>query len=309
MRIGIINGGTSSEKRFSQANARAVCASLCAGGYEAELIDYDENMLLRLIKNPPELAFVCVQGKYHGDGTAQAILDFLHIPYVGSPAAAASLINDKLLCKLLFDACGIDTPAWYKLSRREYEDRSVDFGKIGYPFVAKAPSQGASVGIALVKNENELENIETAFEYDDPILAEAYIDGGAYTVGVTEKDGELLALPVVEMMDRRIDRKDGLQLMTGDYSGRAAELDGRQLEEMKQMALEIFRQTGARDYARIDFMVENGSGKVYAIEINAVPGLAREGSFLPMEAELMGISYDEFIESIVLNAGRRNGLC
>ena len=309
MRIGIINGGTSSEKLFSQANARAVCASLNAGGHEAELIDYDENMLLRLIENPPDMAFICVQGKYHGDGTAQAILDFLHIPYIGSPAAAASLINDKILCKILFDACGIATPPWQKLSRREYESGSFDFGKTGYPFVAKAPSQGASVGIALVKDESELNNIEVALEYDDPILAEAYVDGRAYTVGVIEKDGELLALPVVEMMDRRIDRNDGLQLMIGDYSGRAAELEEWQAEDMKRMALEIFRQTGAKDYARIDFMVENGSGKVYAIEINAVPGLAREGSFLPMEAELMGIAYDELIESIVLNAGRRNGLC
>jgi len=309
MKIAVIYGGTSSEKEFSKENAQGVCDSLIRLGHEAEMMNYDVDMLQKLTSDPPEMVFLCVQGKYHGDGTLQAILDFLHIPYTGSPTAAASVINDKILCKVLFDKYSHRTPKWFRLSKREYEDKTADMAQIGYPFVAKAPTQGASFGIGLVKGPESWDNVNIAFAFDDPILCEGFVDGSAYTVGVLEDGDELIAMPCIEMRDRRIDKSDGLVLMSGEFSAENCELDSAVIEDMQTMAKAVFREIGAHDYARIDFMTDNETGLANVIEINAVPGLKPNSSFLPIEAERMGMTYDELIEHILRNAERRYGIC
>ena len=309
MNIAVIYGGTSSEKAFSEKNAHAVYESLIRSGHSARMINYDRDMLRTLMDEPPELVFLCVQGKYHGDGTLQAILDFLHIPYTGSQTAAASVINDKIICKMIFDKYGHSTADWFSLSKREYDSGTADLGQIGYPFVAKAPTQGLSFGIGLVKSPESHDKVNVAFEYDDPILCESFIDGRAYTVGVLEDGDELIALPCIEMRDRRIDRSDGLILMNGDASAEIPDLDGSVIAEMQDMAKAVFREVGAHDYARIDFMTDDSTGQVYILEINAVPGLNPDESFLPVEAEIAGMEYDELIKHIIHSAERRYGLC
>ena len=309
MNIAIIYGGSSSERKCSEANAHAVCESLLRMNHAVEMIHYDKDMLRKLTDSPPELVFLCVQGKHHGDGTLQAILDFLGIPYTGSGAAAAALINDKILCKMVFDRYGRPTPDWFSLTKREYESGSADIGRIGYPFVAKAPTQGMSFGIALVKGSDTADNVYTAFEFDDPILCESFIDGKACTVGVLEEGEKLTALPCLEMQDKRIDRSDEFMLMYGDCSIELCTLESSVIEDMQNTAKAVFRETGAHDYARIDFMVDASTGAFYVLEINAVPGLKPEESFLPVAAHMAGIEYDELIERIILNAKRRYGLC
>ena len=309
MKIVVICGGTSSEKKNSAENAKAVCESLIRLGHEAETMNYDRDMLRRLTETPPDLVFLCVQGKYHGDGALQAILDFVQIPYTGSGTEAASIINDKILCKILFEKYGHRTAEWFSLSGHEYREGSVDLGQIGYPFVAKAPTQGASFGIGLVRGPESTDNVNTAFAFDDPILCEKFLEGKAYSVGVLEEGENLIALPCIEMKDQRIDRSDGLILLTDKFSYGVPELEDSTIREMQDTAKAVFREVGAHDYARIDFMTDIASSRPYVLEINAVPGLNPRESFLPIEAEMAGMEYDKLIEHIILNTEKRYGLC
>lgn len=330
MKVGIIYGGTSSEKEPSKQNALAIMEALERRGYATAFINYDSGMTASLQAEKVDIVFLCVQGKGHGDGTLQGVLDYLHIPYTGSRLLAASIINDKIQSKILFEHYGHKTAEWTTLSREEFRSGKLDFSEgcpcagnrvpgkqlpaggcdskvVRYPFVAKAPSQGGSFGLALVRGPQELERMEDPFQFDDPILIERFIKGTFYTIGVIEKDGVATALPCAEGLDKR-PVKEEITLMSKEYDAVRADIDAETEAMMARTALDIFRETGAHDYVRIDFMLEKATNTPYVLEINAVPGL-KPHSLLPHAALYAGIEYDDLIEGILLNAARREGLC
>ena len=170
--------------------------------------------------------------------------------------------------------------------------------------MAKAPTQGGSFGIELIRDEDDIPLMRNVFEFDDPILLEDYIDGGFYTVGLYESKGKLITLPVVEGLDLEPERErtsGGLISFTGKYSTRRSELDKDLSDEMIKTAQKVFEITGARGYARVDFMVGRPDNKPYVLEINAVPGLKRS-SLMPGEAQIAGIEYEDMIEDILTAA-------
>lgn len=305
MTVGIVYGGTSSEAIASAKNAKAIKEVLLERGYDVRMLEYGQNMIQTLRANKTDIVYLCVQGKYHGDGTLQAMLEHENIPHTGSGAQAAMLINDKILCKLIFDRCGIPTPKWEVLSSEEYQNGvNCDiYEKIGFPLVAKAPSQGGSFGIELIHNRGELEKIKRIFEYDDPILLEEFIDGGFYTVGLYEKDNKLITLKCVEgvQLSSGVRSKSEITLFTGDYGIEIPALSDSVLEEIELLARQVFKVTGAKGYARVDFMVSDKTGRPMVLEINAVPGLKRE-SLMPRQAEYSGVKYEDMIEDILQSA-------
>lgn len=305
MRVAIVYGGYSSEKDASAENAHYINEILQECGYETHMVPYAKNLVGTLRALDTDMVYVCVQGKGHGDGTIQAVLEQEGIPFTGSGSHAAAIINDKILCKLLFDRCGIRTPRWKMLTKEEYERGAFDAEAFGYPFVAKAPSEGGSFGIALIRSKQELSGIEEIFSYESPILIEEFVAGSFYTVGILERDKKVTALPCVrgvELLEGRdMDDPESLKVFTGDYAVREAKLPQEQLLQMAEMAKEAFRITGAEDVARIDFMVSEQEQLPYMLEINAVPGL-KPRSLLPGEAKAAGMSYRELVEGILLSA-------
>jgi D-alanine--D-alanine ligase len=301
MKVAIIHGGTSTEAEVSTRNAFHVRKILCALGHNAELINYDRDMPRKLCRDRPEAAFVCVQGKGHGDGTVQAILDFFAIPYTGSRTLAAAIINDKIVSKELFERVGIPTPTWQPLSQADFKAGNFDFSHIGFPLVAKAPSQGDGVGIEFIKSENDIPKIENIFVYDDPILIEKFICGRFVTVGLLQRNGVLEAFPPLEVASDPPLAKTELDLFEGSYSIRPVNLPEYLNIEFASLSRQVFTATRAKGYARVDFMLQEENGKPCVIEINAVPGLKQE-SFYPHGAALHGISENELIETILKDA-------
>ena len=305
MKTAIVYGGYSSERVASAENAHYIEKTLQECGYETCMIPYEKNLVNTLRKANAQMVYVCVQGKGHGDGTIQAILEQEGIPFTGSGSHAAAIINDKILSKLLFEHYGIRTPKWQILTREAYEKGEFDADAFGYPLVAKAPSEGGSFGIALIRGREELAKIEDIFAYEAPILIESFIKGEFYTIGILERGGEVHTLPCVkgvELQDGKENNDpESLKVFTGDYAVRSADLPKETLLMMEQMAREVFTVTGAEDVARIDFMVSEKEKIPYVLEVNAVPGL-KPRSLLPGEARLAGMSYQDLIEGILLSA-------
>ena len=305
MRVGIVYGGTSSEAEASEKNAEAIKEALCTKGYDVLMLEYGPDMIRRIRDNAVDIVYLCVQGKYHGDGTLQAMLDHEGIPYTGSKTQAAMLINDKILCKFLFDYYRIPTPKWRILRKEEYRQKRFDYDEIGFPFVGKAPTQGGSFGIELIRGPEELPKLESVFAHDDPILLEEFVDGNFYTVGLLERDGKVTTLPCVEGVETldgaRCDRQGELLLFTGEYDIAEPDRPKNCIQEMERLSGQIFELVHARDVARVDFMVSRKTRKPYVLEINAVPGL-KQGSLLPKAAIASGMQYDDLIEGILLSA-------
>ena len=303
MKIAIIYGGYSSEKDASAENAKYIDEALREKGYETCLIPYERNLVETIHLHKVDIVYVCVQGKGHGDGTIQSILEHEKIPFTGSGAHAAALINDKIISKLLFEQVGIVTPRWQMLSKEVYESGGFDAKAFGYPLVAKAPSEGGSFGIELIRNEGELNRISKVFEFESPILIEEFIPGDFYTIGVLEREDGLVLLPCVQGIELRDEKENdnpnSLKAFTGDYTARLAKLPAEVIEQMQDMAKKAFEITGAKAVARIDFMVAQKDLKPYVLEINAVPGL-KPRSLLPKAAAMAGIAYNDLIEGVLL---------
>ena len=305
MTVGIVYGGTSSEAAASAKNAKSIEEVLRAKGYDVRMIEYRRDMIRTLREQAVDVVYLCVQGKGHGDGTLQAMLEHEGIPFTGSDARAAMLINDKILCKFLFDHYGVPTPRWDILRREQYERGEYDFASFGFPLVAKAPTQGGSFGIELIRTADDLDKIGHVFQYDDPILLEEFIDGGFYTVGLFQRGSELVTLKCVEGVETasgaRVHKKKELTLFTGEYATEPPGLEASLLAEMERTAEKVFSIVGARGVARVDFMVSHDTGRFTVLEINAVPGLKR-ASLMPRAAEYSGIRYEDMIEQILLSA-------
>lgn len=301
MRVGIVYGGTSSEAQASRKNAAAVADALRSEGYAVCMLEYQQDMAGIIRRSSVDIVYVCVQGKYHGDGTLQSMLTHEQIPFTGSGAEAAMVINNKILCKLLFDYYNIPTPKWRILQKDAYRKGTFDFGEIGFPFVAKAPSQGGSFGIELIRTPMELCRLDRVFCHDNPILLESYIEGKFYTVGLLERAGRLVTLKCVEGV---APASEELILFTGAYDIAAPRLAQGCLDEMEQLAGKVFGYVGARDVARVDFMVSDRTQKPYMLEINAVPGLKRD-SLLPRAAVYSGMRYEDVVSGILLSAWER----
>lgn len=305
MKVAIVYGGFSSEKQASEENAKYIEKALQTKGYDTYMVPYEKGFVQSLKEIETDIVYVCVQGKGHGDGTVQRILEQEGILFTGSDSRAAAVINDKIVSKKLFDQFGLRTPRWETLEKEVYEQGLWDANTFGYPFVAKAPSEGGSFGIVLIRNEDELHLIKEVFAYESPILIEEFIPGDFYTIGVLEQNGEVKTLPCVQGLEMQggheKDDPDSLKVFTGDYAVREASLPEDIIYQMDVMTKEVFRITDARGIARIDFMVAKKDLQPYILEINAVPGL-KPRSLLPGEAKLAGISYEDLIEGVLLEA-------
>lgn len=306
MKIATISGGSSTEAAVSDKNASYIAEALARLGYTVVRLSYDETLPETLRRERPEAVFLCVQGKGHGDGTCQGLLDFFGIPYTGSGREAATVINNKILCQKLFALEGLPIAHnffWRQADQdrpdaaEEFERRLAHAG-FTFPCVVKAPTQGGSFGIVLLENSAQLPRLADPFRYDETLLAEEFIPGPFYTVGLlADANGGVEALPVMEGVD--LDRgKKAMITFDGKYTAQPAAISEPLTQELQTLALRVFELTGARDYARVDFMLDERDGSPRILEINAVPGLKPQ-SLYPPAAALAGVSYDEMIDRIM----------
>ncbi len=307
MNIAVIHGGNSTECQVSTLNAEYINSSLKELGYNSYLLGFNKDMYSSLLQNKPDVVFLCVQGKGHGDGTLQGILDSLEIPYTGSKREASTIINNKIFCQKLFKLENLPTAPSFTWSRKEHfspKGKDTLLGKMQmaevlFPCVVKAPSQGGSFGIAYLESMEDFHKIDSIFQYDEVLLIEKFIKGRFYTVGLLEHEGKLLTLPTMEGVAVNSDAK--LISFDGKYTVHKAELSAEINDKMAKYAKDVFRCINASGYGRVDFILEESSNIPIILEINAVPGLKPQ-SLYPPSALLIGIEYNKLIDIILASA-------
>lgn len=291
-KIAVLMGGPGSERDVSLATGRGVAKALRSLGTEVSEIDVrgpDFEM-----SDDVEMAFVAVHGTFGEDGQLQRILEERGVPYTGEGMRESETAFDKISSKERFDAAGVATPEWEIIKAGERPTLSL-------PFVIKAPKQGSTVGVYIVRTDAELEHALTeAAKYDERLLVEKFIPARELTIGVL---GER-ALPIIEIIP-----KGGFYDFTNKYpflnpsAGGGAEhvcpahISEEQTRAIQELALQAHRSLGLKVYSRVDIMLpENGAPTV--LEINTIPGMT-EASLLPEAAAAAGISYPALCARII----------
>ena len=295
-KVAVLFGGKSDEREVSLKSGAAVLAALLRQGVDAYAFDPAERLLHEL--EGFDRAFISLHGRYGEDGTIQGALELMGIPYTGSGVMASSLGMDKWRTKLLWRVLNIKTPDF------ELVDAQSDFAaieqKLGLPLFVKPANEGSSIGITKVKQKGALQAAYLLASKADPlVIAEKYVGGGEYTVGILE-DAELglMPLPIVRIVPKNEFYDYEAKYLRDDTEylcpcGLSAEKEA----QIQQEALQAFRAVGCRGWGRADFLMDE-AGNHYFLELNTSPGMT-DHSLVPMAAKAAGMSFDELVIKIL----------
>ncbi len=289
LHITVMLGGPSAEREVSLRTGAAVAQSLRSLGHQVD--ELDPKMPGWQLPEGTQVVFLALHGTYGEDGTVQAALEQLGMPYTGCGVAASKLAFNKVLTKQRCLETGVPTAAFAVFSS---PDEPMP-GHLQPPLVIKPVRQGSSVGLQFVDTKEQWPTaLREALAHDTEVLAEERIMGRETTVGIL---GEQV-LPVVEVRP-----KEGSYDYTNKYTaGRTeylcpAPFDEVTTQRIQAAALGAFKAVGGRDYARVDVMVrENGDPVV--LEVNTLPGMT-ETSLLPKAAAAAGITYSGLCQRMI----------
>ena len=300
-------------------------SALRASGHDPRRVMVDntvEPLVRDLTTNRPDLVMNLAEsfgGKSALESNVAALLNLLDLRYTGSSPAGLLVAGDKTLSKKVLVFHGIKTPQFATVYRG-----MVDWaGDIDFPLIVKPPQEDASLGItnkSIVRDVKELlEKIaELQSEYQQPALAEQFVEGREFYVGVLG-NANARALPIIELdfskfpTDRpRIASWAAKWGDEGDAKG--AEFEGTESifptdlpdelrDNIQKVAVDAFHALRLRDYARVDMRVTD-SGEIYVIEVNPNCYLEAKSEFA-RAAEKDGIAYDALIAQIVELAAAR----
>ena len=298
-KVAVLMGGRSAEREVSLKSGQAVLAALLRQGVDAYAFDPAQQALSDLAGT--QVAFIALHGRYGEDGCVQGALELMGIPYTGSGVMASAVGMDKWRTKLLWQAAGVITPAFRLLD--EQSDLSAVAEQLGLPLFVKPANEGSSIGISKVKSLAELQPAyELARRSDRLVLAEQFIGGGEYTVGILGEH----ALPIVRIVAANEFYDYEAKYLRNDTQYLCpCGLDAATQQRIQQQALQAFRVVGGRGWGRVDFLMDE-QGQHYFLEVNTSPGMT-DHSLVPMAAKAMGISFEELVLNILQQALAHGG--
>ena len=294
-KVAVLNGGFSSEREVSLDSGAAVLAALQSRGIDAHRFDPKEQDILQLKAQGFQVAFNVLHGTYGEDGTVQALLDSIGIPYTGCGMAASALGMDKYRCKLIWQALGLPVPDFAVL--HDDTDFAAVEAELGLPMFVKPAAEGSSVGVVKVKQPGELPKVYRELRerhLHGEIIAERFIDGGEYTCAVLGQQAlpSIRIIPATEFYDydAKYFRDDTVYQCPSD-------LDAAGEAEIRRLAKAGFEAIGGRGWGRVDFL-RSQSGKLYLLEINTVPGMTSH-SLVPKAAAQTGLDFADLCVEVL----------
>lgn len=333
MKVTVLTGGASAERNVALASAAQVVAALRRLGHEVQVVDTARGYLpageeaavlgAAVGAAPPDPAqlkaleagqlvgglggmpavrhadilFLALHGGAGEDGTLQALLDVIDVPYTGSGALASGIAMDKDVSKRLFRAAGVPTADWLMAPATAEQVSRV----VGWPCIVKPSKQGSTVGLTKVTDPADLAAaIAEAYAHDDEVMIERFVPGRELTVGVL--DGQALSvgeiIPRHELFDYECKYTPGMseEIFPADLPAEIA-------AEAQRLALLAHDALKLGGYSRIDFRLDP-EGRLWCLEANTLPGMTAT-SLLPQSAAAVGIPFDELVERMLLAGLRR----
>lgn len=263
-----------------------------------------------------DVVFPVLHGMYGEDGTIQGLFEMLKIPYVGCKVLASSVGMDKVYTKIVFKKAGINQAQSIYLRKYQnsyiyvnetFDEEILEINevckkieeKLKYPMFIKPSNSGSSVGVCKATNNGELKNaILEAEKYDKKILVEEGIDGKEVECAVLGNEevvagevGEIKAADEFYSYDAKYNNVESKTTIP-------ANIPEETKQEIRKLAVKAFKAIDGKGLSRVDFFVENKTGKIYINEINTMPGFTQI-SMYPKLMEAHGINYKNLLDNLI----------
>ncbi len=299
LKVGVLAGGNSSERKISLRSGRAVYQALKRAGFLPSFLDTKNSKKFRQSLKKIQVAFIALHGRGGEDGTMQRFLEKARVPYIGSGPISSWRAFDKESSKKIFIKHKIPTPPFVIVSQKNWRQT---LSRFPTPFFVKPLREGSSIGAFAVEDfEKMAVKIGQAVKRFQGLLVEKKIEGREFTVGVLGEQ----ALPVIELRPKGefYDYHSKYTKGMTDYLV-PAPISAALSKKLQRIGLKTHRVLGLRDFSRVDIMVDR-KGKPYVLEANSIPGFT-ELSLLPKAAKARGISFEALCEMLVGRAYQRS---
>ncbi len=299
MKILVVTGGTSSERRISLMSAGQVKKGLEESGYQVKLFDLKKGYsILKKISKDFDVIFPVIHGEEGEGGDLQKFLSSLKKPFVGGDWKGYKKGWYKIPFKRFCDENEILTSFW-----KEVKDIK-DIKDFGLPSVLKSSNGGSSREVVILKTEKDFQNplLKKLLKLKDKLLIEKFLPGVEITVAILNDT----ALPVLEIVP-----PDGAWFdYKNKYWGKVKEIPfapsvSKEIQKKAQeIALKIHNSLNLGQFSRTDFIVSEE--KIYVLEVNTIPGLTATSLF-PKAAQATGITFPKLLDKIIKLALRLHG--
>jgi D-alanine-D-alanine ligase len=298
-KIAVLMGGPGSERKVSLASGAGVANALRSLG--ADVTEVDVTGPDFAVPAGTEVAFNVIHGTFGEDGQIQRILESRGVAYTGEGVAGSEMAIDKIATKKRFQERHVPTAGFEIL-------RDGATPTLPLPYVIKAPREGSSVGVYIVRDAAKVsESLQEARSYSKELLVESFVDGRELTVGIVGDQ----ALPIIEIKVSKdfynFDNK--YPFLNPNAGGSAdhtcpAKISDELTRRVQEIALSAHRALDLEVYSRVDLLLTE-SGEPYVLEINTIPGMTQV-SLLPEAAAAAGISYADLCARVIeLSLARR----
>ncbi len=329
--VALLFGGRSAEHDVSLSSAAAVFQNLDTSKFEVQSLYINRQGEWRRVESPllspqdlnsgpfcsflpwqqsatseltADIYFPVLHGPYGEDGTIQGLLEMGDVAYVGAGVLSSALAMDKAVAKALFASRKLPIGKFMILYEEQWRHApEMLLAKLqralALPFFVKPANLGSSVGITKVNNLAEIEGaLEGAFRYDRKILVEEGILGQEIECSVLGNARPRASLPgevipfreFYDYADKYLEGRTGF--------GIPAKLPEKTSRKIQKLAVEAFQAVEGCGMARVDFFIQQGSGKIYLNEVNTIPGFTQI-SMYPKLWEASGIPFGRLLEDLI----------
>ena len=294
-KVMLIYGGISSEREISIISSKGINDSLLRNNYEVIRIDADEDLESQIKKHNPDVIFNGLHGTWGEDGKVQKIIELTNVPYTNSGIRASEIAMDKHKSSEIFTKINLNYPNTTLSSLKSIEDENI----MNYPYVLKPRNEGSSVGVGIIKNENDKKKYVGQNKERDEILIQEFIEGKEIQVAVygDNKTGSIEIDPKNEFYDyesKYFDNGQTKHIIP-------PRITAQQIDFVEKLALEAHNALGCKGISRTDFILEKKSEIFYILEVNTQPGMTPT-SLVPEIAKSKGTDFDELINWILNDA-------
>lgn len=317
--IAIVMGGYSSEAEISLKSGEVVYNSLDSNKYslfrvhilKEKWVVLDNDKEYQVNKHDFSFSmdnqlihFDCIFNAIHGapgeNGALIAYFDLLGIKHTSAPFYQMALTFNKRDTLSVVKQYGIPTANSFFIHQRDEIVPDHIINTVGLPCFVKPNRAGSSFGISKVyKEENLTTAIKKAFEEDDEIIIESFLDGKEVSVGVIEYQSKLMVLPITEIVSENDFFDYEAKYMGKSQEITPARISDAEKERVERQAMKVYQVLNMKGFSRSEFIIVDGVP--YFLEINTVPGMTEE-SLLPQQAKEASISLSDLFDYAIQQA-------